>query len=43
MTVVGSGKLPTYEKKDGREGSSLELRVSDFTLPAKADNTTADF
>jgi len=37
VTVVGSGKLRTYEKKDGSEGSSLELRVSDFTLPAKAD------
>ena len=37
VTVVGAGKLRTYQKKDGSEGSSLELRVSDFTLPAKAD------
>ena len=37
VTVVGSGKLRTYPKKEGGEGTSLELRVSDFTLPAKAD------
>jgi single-strand DNA-binding protein len=37
VTVVGSGKLRTYEKNDGSKGSSLELRVSDFTLPAKGD------
>ena len=44
VTVAGSGKLTTYEKKDGTEGSSLELRVSDFTLPAKpADNNDAPF
>ena len=43
VTVAGSGKLRTYEKRDGSEGSSLDLRVSDFTLPAKADKNTADF
>ena len=37
VTVVGSGKLRTYPKKDGSEGSSLELRVNDFTLPEKQE------
>lgn len=37
VTVAGSGKMRTYQKKDGSEGQSLELRVSDFTLPAKKD------
>jgi single-strand DNA-binding protein len=40
VTVVGSGRIRTYDKKDGSEGKSLELNVSDFTLPAKS---TADF
>ena len=40
VTVVGSGKIRTFDKKDGSEGKSLELNVSDFTLPAKS---TADF
>jgi len=40
VTVVGSGRIRTFDKKDGSEGKSLELNVSDFTLPAK---TTADF
>lgn len=43
VTVAGSGKLTTYQKKDGTEGSSLELRVSDFTLPAKPSNEDAPF
>ena len=38
VTVAGSGKLTTYQKKDGTEGSSLELRVSDFTLPPKTED-----
>jgi single-strand DNA-binding protein len=40
VTVVGSGRVRTFDKKDGSEGKSLELNVSDFTLPAKS---TADF
>ena len=35
ITVAGSGKLRTYQKKDGTEGQSLELNVSDFTLPPR--------
>jgi len=41
ITVVGQGKLRKYEKKEGGEGSSLELNVTDFTLPAKKEE--ADF
>lgn len=37
VTVAGQGKLRAYQKKDGSEGQSLELRVSDFTLPAKRE------
>ena len=40
VTVVGSGRIRSFDKKDGSEGKSLELNVSDFTLPAKS---TADF
>jgi len=40
VTVVGSGRIRTFDKKHGSEGKSLELNVSDFTLPAKS---TADF
>lgn len=39
VTVAGRGKLRTYEK-DGTERQSLELDVSDFTLPPKP---TTDF
>ena len=40
VTVVGSGRIRIFDKKDGSEGKSLELNVSDFTLPAKS---TSDF
>ena len=43
VTVVGSGRVRTFDKKDGSEGKSLELNVSDFTLPAKTDKSGADF
>ncbi len=35
VTLSGSGKLRAYEKKDGTQGSSLEMNVNDFTLPAR--------
>ena len=35
ITVAGSGKLNTYQKKDGTEGQSFQLNVSDFTLPPR--------
>ena len=41
ITVCGQGKLQEYDRRDGGKGYSLQLRVSDFTLPAtpkKADD-----
>ena len=38
ITVAGSGKITTYEKKDRTEGFSLDLNVSDFTLPPKKED-----
>ncbi len=43
ITVAGSGKVRSYQTKDGTEGKSLELNVSDFTLPAKPSEGSADF
>jgi len=43
VTVAGSGKLTTYEKKDGTEGFSLNLNVSDFTLPPKKETEDVPF
>lgn len=40
VTLTGSGKLRTYEKKDGSPGSSLEMNVTDFTLPAREEAST---
>ena len=37
ITVCGSAKVRIYDKKDGSEGKSLELNVSDFTLPPKKE------
>ena len=42
ITVCGSGKLQEYDRKEGGKGYSLELRVSDFTLPAKSEPAAAD-
>ena len=41
ITVCGQGKLQEYDRKGGGKGYSLQLNVSDFTLPAtpkKADD-----
>lgn len=35
ITVNGSAKVRVYQKKDGTEGKALDLRVNDFTLPAR--------
>ena len=42
VTVAGQGKVRTYQKKDGTEGQSLELNVSDFTLPPREAAATTD-
>lgn len=41
VALTGSGKLSTYEKKDGSLGSSLEMNVTDFTLPAREGAATS--
>ena len=38
ITVAGSGKVGTYEKKDRSEGLEIKLNVSDFTLPPKKED-----
>ena len=43
ITVAGSGKLQEYTRaKDNSKGFSLQLRVSDFTLPPKSEPASAD-
>jgi len=42
VTVAGQGKVRTYQKKDGTEGQTLELNVSDFTLPPREAAATTD-
>ena len=42
-TVAGAAKVRIYEKKDGSEGKSLELNVSDFTLPPKQEAGSMSF
>ena len=41
ITVTGSGNLNTFEKRDGSAGSSIQVRVNDFTLPVKSRNSEA--
>ena len=41
VTITVSGNLRTYEKKDGSPGSSLEMNVTDFTLPARDEGSTS--
>tara|TARA_Y100000015_G_scaffold34495_1_gene34812 strand:- start:39 stop:356 length:318 start_codon:yes stop_codon:yes gene_type:complete len=43
VTVAGSGKVGTYEKRDGSEGLEIKLNVSDFTLPSKKEADDAPF
>jgi len=43
ITVCGQGKLQEYDRKDGGKGYSLQLNVSDFTLPAKKTEPDDEF
>tara|TARA_R100000995_G_scaffold42097_1_gene19621 strand:- start:627 stop:944 length:318 start_codon:yes stop_codon:yes gene_type:complete len=43
ITVCGQGKLQEYDRKDGGKGYSLQLNVSDFTLPAKKQEVDDEF
>lgn len=35
ITVAGQGKMKSYTTKDGDEKQSLNLNVTDFTLPPR--------
>jgi len=39
VTVIGAAKIRNYEKKDGTPAFSLELNVTDFTLPSRSEPT----
>ena len=41
ITVAGQGKIRVYQKKDGTESRSLDLKVNDFTLPPKKETAEA--
>jgi len=36
ITVVGRGKLKTFERRDGSTGASIEINVDNFTLPVRS-------
>lgn len=38
ITIVGQGKLNSYTNQDGAEKQSLNVNVTDFTLPARESN-----
>jgi len=40
ITIAGQGRVNTYTNQDGVEKQSLNVNVSDFTLPAREDNAT---
>ncbi len=42
VTVIGKASQRFYQKKDGSEGSSIELNVSDFTLPERQQNDSSN-
>lgn len=35
ITIIGKGKLRTYVNKEGVEKSTLDVSVTDFTLPSR--------
>ena len=39
ITIIGKGKLRTYTNKDGVEKSTLDVSVTDFTLPARQNGS----
>jgi|TARA_R100000081_G_C4711097_1_gene112902 single-strand DNA-binding protein len=40
ITIAGQGKLNSYTTQDGTEKQSLNVNVTDFTLPARENNAT---
>lgn len=43
ITVVGSGKMREFQKKDGSTGSSVECAVQQFTLPPREKQEEVPF
>ena len=43
VTVSGEGHVETYERNNGSSGSKIVLRVSDFALPPKGNQTDTPF
>ena len=39
ITVVGSGKLKIFERRDGSHGGCIEVNVDNFTLPSKSNSS----
>jgi len=42
ITIAGQGKLKSYTRSDGAEEQSLNVNVTDFTLPACESNAMTD-
>jgi single-strand DNA-binding protein len=42
ITIAGQGKLNSYTTQDGTERQSLNVNVTDFTLPARQAETSND-
>ncbi len=42
VTIVGTLKQRKYQTKDGEEKTSLDIRVNDFTLPARQGGGEGD-
>ena len=40
ITIAGQGKLNSYTAQDGTERQSLNVNVTDFTLPARQVETS---
>ena len=42
ITIAGQGKLNRYTAQDGTERQSLNVNVTDFTLPARQTEASTD-
>jgi len=42
VTVIGKASQRFFDKKDGSQGSSIELNVTDFTLPERPQNDNSN-
>ena len=42
VAVTGKAAQKFFDKKDGTQGSSIELNISDFTLPERQQTDSTD-